>query len=505
MRVPDVDGQVAYPTTVGERVSVLDRTRRVRLESNVNLFERRHTSAPNNRDNPFAGAGCENVAYREEVPRHELEDCLLELGVIADDLTGGMMVASLLEREGVRCPLVTAISGLAGLDQEAEAVVIARKIRLLPAADAVADARRSAEALLAKRTKRIYYKYSALFMSTEQGNIGPVSEALMEMTGADSVLFCPAWRGATVYAGRLFVNDRLLHESGASLDPATPMTNSNLVEVLQSQSSVGVGLLPRRVLREAKPAAEAWIGRGVLDGTRFFVADAIESDDVDRIAELAMESPLGTGADQLPIHLARNWRRGGEGRVEAEPRVLLAPAPGYQAVLSGSCSGNTNRQLRVFEKCHPLFRVDLLQAASDTSTLDTIVDWAADKLASGPVGIATTTDHDGVQRAQRALGRQGSARLAEDLLGRVAGRLHHLGVRKFVVAGGETSGKVIDTLGIERLRVSGFDHLGGGYCHAAGADPISLVTKAGGAGDEDFFETALQRMREADVAGQSRR
>ena len=422
---------------------------------------------------------------------------MLELGVIADDLTGGMMVASLLEREGVRCPLVTSTGGLAGLDEDAQAVVIGRKIRLLPPEEAVADARRSAKALLAKQAKRIYYKYSALFMSTEKGNIGPVSESLMALTGADHVLFCPTWRGATVYLGRLFVNDRMLHESGARHDPATPMTNSNLVEVLQAQSQVKVGLLPLRVLHSARPAAEELLARQVGDGTRFFIADAIDGEDVARIAELTLDSPLGTGADQLPIYLARNWRRGQE---KTEPCRLLPPAPGHQAVLSGSCSPNTNRQIRAFEQKHPLFKVDLLQAAGDSNIVDKIVDWAADKLEQGPVGIATTTDHDGVERAQRVLGRQRAANLAEDLLGRVTSRLHRLGVRKFVVAGGETSGKVIDALGIDRLRVSSFDYLGGGYCHAAGTDPISLVTKAGGAGEEDFFDAALRRMGEADAA-----
>ena len=423
---------------------------------------------------------------------------MLELGVIADDLTGGMMVASLLEREGVRCPLVMSTEGLAELDENAEAVVIGRKIRLLPPEEAVADARRSAEALLAKRTKRIYYKYSALFMSTEKGNIGPVSESLMALTGADHVLFCPTWRGATVYLGRLFVNDRMLHESGASRDPATPMTNSNLLEVLQAQSQVKVGLLPLRVLHGAKPAADEFLAEQTSGGTPFFIADAIDGDDVARIAELTVDSPFSTGADQLPIYLARNWR---QGQGETEPLTLLPPAPGYEAVLSGSCSPNTNRQIKVFEQQHPLFRVDLPQAARDSNMVDKIVDWAADKLDQGPVGIATTTDHEGVERAQRVLGRQGAADLAEDLLGRVTSRLHGLGVRKFVVAGGETSGKVIDTLGIDRLRVSSFDYLGGGYCHAAGTDPISLVTKAGGAGGEDFFDAALRRMREADAAG----
>ena len=425
---------------------------------------------------------------------------MLELGVIADDLTGGMMVASLLEREGVRCPLVTSVEGLNGLQDDAEAVVIGRKIRLLPAQEAVADAHRSAEGLLAKQTKRIYYKYSALFMSTDKGNIGPVSEDLMALTGADHVLFCPTWRGATVYLGRLFVNDIMLHESGASRDPVTPMTNSNLIEVLQAQSQVKTGLLPLHTLRSGKSAATEYLSEQISDGSAFFIADAIDEGDVERIAELAATSRLSTGADYLPIYLARNWQ---QGQQKSEPLTLLPPAPGYSAVLAGSCSPKTNRQLKVFEQQHPLYRVDLLEAADNANLIDEIVEWAADKLSKGPVGIATSADHEGVKRAQKVLGSQGAADLAEGLLGGLTTRLHELGVRKFVIAGGETSGTVIDTLGIDRLQVSSFDHLGGGYCHATGTEPMSLVTKAGGAGEEDFFEAALERMQAADAAAQN--
>lgn len=425
---------------------------------------------------------------------------MLELGVIADDLTGGMMVASLLEREGVRCPLVTSVKGLAALEDDAEAVVIGRKIRLLPADEAVADAHRSAEALLAIRTKRIYYKYSALFMSTDKGNIGPVSEDLKALTGVDHVLFCPTWRGATVYLGRLFVNDIMLHECGASRDPVTPMTNSNLIEVLQAQSQVKTGMLPLRVLRNGKSAAVEYLSEQISNGTAFFIADAIDEGDVERIAELAATSRLSTGADFLPIYLARNWQ---QVQQRNEPLTLLPPARGYSAVLAGSCSMKTNRQLKVFEQHHPLYRVDLLEAADNANLIDEIVEWAADKMENGPLGIATTADHEGVERAQKVLGRQGAADVAEGLLGGLTTRLYELGVRKFVIAGGETSGTVIDTLGIDRLQVSSFDHLGGGYCHAAGPEPISLVTKAGGAGEEDFFEAALVRMRAADAAGQN--
>ncbi|HAK50281.1 MAG TPA: hypothetical protein DCM54_00025 [Gammaproteobacteria bacterium] len=424
---------------------------------------------------------------------------MLELGVIADDLTGGMMVASLLEQEGVRCPLVTSVEALANLDKDAEAVVIGRKIRLAPPEDAVAEVRRIGEALLAKETRRLYYKYSALFMSTDQGNIGPASEVLVELTGADHVLFCTRWAGCTVYMGRAFVNSAMLHESGASRDPATPMTNSNLVEVLQAQSKVKVGSLPFRVIRGEKSQAEQYLREQINEGTSFFIADGIDDiPDVENVARLSVDTPLSAGADGLPIYLARAWQQGNR---KSEPSTLLPPAPGYAAVLAASCSGKTNRQLKLFEEKYPLYRVDLLEAAKAPDMIDEIVSWASGKLEAGPVGISTTMDADGVERVQAVLGRQGAADLAEDILGKVTKRLHEIGVRKFVVAGGETSGKVIDTLGINQLQVSAFDTLGGGYCHAAGSDPVSLVTKAGGQGQENFFEEALERMRAADAQG----
>ena len=273
---------------------------------------------------------------------------MLELGVIADDLTGGLMVASLLEREGVCCPLVTSAGALDGLDNDAEAVVVGCRLRLAAPSQAAAEARSIGEALLGKQAKRLYYKYSALFMSTEQGNIGPVSEALMELTEAGRVLFCPQWGGVTVYMGRAFVNQVMLHECGASRDPVTPMTNSNLVEVLQAQSQAKVGFLPLATMRGDNLAAEAYLAEQASKGTKFFVADGINQDtDVTRIAELCLDAPLSTGADGLPVYLARAWQ---QGRQKPEPQTLLPPAPGYVAVLAGSCSNKTNQQLELFEQ-----------------------------------------------------------------------------------------------------------------------------------------------------------
>ncbi len=419
---------------------------------------------------------------------------MLELGVIADDLTGGMMVASLLEREGVRCPLVTSVDALNTLDDDTQAVVVGRKLLIQPPDDARADAKHTAEALLAKGTKQIYYKYSALFSSTARGNIGPVAETLMDLTQADHVFFCPIWKNTTIYQGRLFLGEIMLHESPRRNDPVTPMTNSNLVEVLQEQSQVKVGLLPYQIVVSGTDACENYISEQKALGVKFFVVDVIHESDLEQLATLSRDLPLSTGADLLPVMLARNW----QGNTRSQPKTLLPPAPGYEAVISGSCTGKSVRQLAHFEQTHPVFRIDLLEAAQDANMVDRIVEWAKDRLEKGPVGVGTSTDPDGVKRAQAKLGREGAATLADKLLSSVAQHFYQHGVRKFVVMGGETSGAVMAALGIERVSVATFDVLNGGYCHRAGRDPLSLVLKAGGVGEGNFIHTALEQMREAD-------
>ena len=416
----------------------------------------------------------------------------LELGVIADDLTGGVKLASLLEDAGVRCPLVTSAEALESLDDDVQAVVMGRKILSLPAEDAVADAVRSGRALLAKGARQLYYKYSALFSSTASGNIGPVAEALMELTRAETVLFCPARpnRRATVYMGRLFIGTQMLHETPRRHDPVTPMTNSNLVEVLQSQSRVKVGLLDHTTMRAGEARCARYLAEQTAAGVRFFIVDVVDDAGLAQVASLARNAALTTGSDDYPVALAEGWaipRRG-----SWQPGVL--PGSGEAVVIAGSCTPKTRRQLARFEQDHPVFRIDLLEAAGDSGLIQRIVDWAAARLPHGPVGVATTADADGVKRAQAELGQEGASALADDILGNVARHLRELGTRKFVVAGGETSGTVMDALAVHRVDVGAYDELEGGFCQESGGDPLSLVLKAGSAGGEDFLDLALARL-----------
>ena len=394
-------------------------------------------------------------------------------------------------------PVVTDTDALQDLDDDVRAVVVARKLLIQPPSEAVADAKGVAQALLEKGAKQLYYKYSALFSSTARGNIGPVSEALMKLTGADHVLFCPARpeNNATVYQGRLFLKSGMLHESARRNDPVTPMTNSNLVEVLQSQSQVKVGLLRYQTLREGRDASKHYIAEQVALGVRFFIVDAINPEDMTSIARLARDTPLVTGSDDLPVALAEGWSPSQTGN---EPRTLLPPAPGHLALISGSCTPKSLRQLELFEREYPVFRIDLRQISESDTLIDEVMAWAQDRVTLGPIGVATTTTLDEVQRVHAKVGREGATALADHMLGNFARRFYDLGVRKFLVAGGETSGTVMDSLGVDRVDVAIHDELQGSYCHRAGDVPLALMLKAGNTGGEDFYDNAIDRLRRAD-------
>ncbi|MAD94783.1 MAG: hypothetical protein CML33_04735 [Rhodobacteraceae bacterium] len=427
---------------------------------------------------------------------------MIELGVLADDLTGGMMVASLLESEGVSCPLVTSVNELAEVARsEATAVVVARKIRLVDAALAEKEAVRVVQALQAIGCKRFFYKYCATFDSTEKGNIGPVADAMLTALSEQHTLFCPAFPRYTVTLlnGILYLGKTPLGESFKRDDPVTPMTNSNLVEVLQMQSQRKVGLISREILGQGPDAIEEYIQAD--DDTSFYITDAADDEDMARIADFALDWSLTTGADALPVFLARAWQQRDRSIRMTEAKTHLSASPGYEAFIAGSCAAATLSQVAYFEQRHPTFRVDLIEAAKRSDYVDHILSWAADNIASGPIGVTTSVDLEGLKITQSKLGRQGAADLADRILGEVASGLHTLGVRKFVVAGGETSGQIMSALNVKQLAVAGFDELSGGYCHQAGTKPTSFVLKAGAIPKDDFFFIAIDRLREADMLG----
>lgn len=414
------------------------------------------------------------------------------LGAIADDLTGAVELAGMLAAGGMRVALVLDDAPVpAGHD----AVVVALASRVAPVAEARAGFARATDALLGAGAERIFFKYCATFDSTPAGNIGPCADLLMERTGAEFTLFAPTFPEVErrVFMGHLFVGAQLVSDSPKRLDPLTPMTDPNLVKVLSAQTARGVGLIPLPLVAQGAAAVLQGVGALRAEGVSYAIADAGTEGDLATLARASWDWRLTTGGSNLAAHYPAIWRE--KGLLSPARAATPLRAGGRGAVLAGSCSDRTREQVEHFAAHHPVLRIDLARVDSPEVALREATEWALPLLARGPVCVTTAGDAEAVAAAQARLGRDGAARAAEGLLGALAVALVEAGVRRILVAGGESSGAVIRSLGISRLSVAPYVSPGIGLCAAAAPLPLALCLKSGKLGPVDMFSTVLETMR----------
>ena len=432
----------------------------------------------------------------------------LRLGCIADDFTGATDLASTLVRSGMRTVQTIGVPSEAE-HLDADAVVVALKSRTIPPADAVARSLAACRWLRARGATQIYFKVCSTFDSTPRGNIGPVLEALMDELGCDFTLATPAFpeNGRTVFKGHLFVADVLLSESGMRQHPLTPMTDANLVRVLQAQLH---GTARRRVGRldlavvacsaaAIAEAATALQGSGIA----IAIADAVSDADLHRLGEAVTGWPLVCGGSGLAVGLARNF-----GLAPAGDAARLPDVVGPCAIVSGSCSEATRAQVAHFIAQGGSARRLDLEALSAPGRASTVADIAADIAAwagqcwrsapDRPVLVYSSAAPDEVSAVQARLGNDDAGAQVEALLGDVARALVAKGARRLVVAGGETSGACVQALAIDRLRIGAQIDPGVPWCHAAaaaaGPGGLQLALKSGNFGGVDFFSRAFARV-----------
>ncbi len=416
----------------------------------------------------------------------------LLFGAIADDLTGAVELAGMLAAGGARTALVT---DEAAIPEAADAVVIALRSRVAPRAEAVARFRTAADALGARGAAQLFFKYCATFDSTAAGNIGPCADVLAERGG--SLLFCPSFPEAerTVYRGHLFVGDVLVSRSPKRLDPLTPMTEPDLVQVLQPQTEHRVGLLPLACVAQGASAIRAHAAEQRAHGVPYLIADAVFERDLRAIAAASWDWPAMTGGSSIAAHYPSLWREAG--RLSPAPVNGPAPVCGHAAVLAGSYADRTREQIDRFAEQHPVLRLDLRALGEPDQAVASALDWAKARLPAGPLCISTAASPDAVAAAQDAFGIAGAASRAETLLSEIARGLQTLGVRRLLVAGGETSGAVVQALGISRLAVAPYAAAGIGTCTTEAPVPMALCLKSGKLGPVDMFARTLAAMGEA--------
>lgn len=418
----------------------------------------------------------------------------LLLGCIGDDFTGSTDLANTLVRSGMRTVQLIGVPA-AGELPECDAAVVALKSRTIPADEAVGQSLRALEWLRGAGARQFMFKYCSTFDSTDAGNIGPVAEALLEALGADFTIACPAFpeTGRTVYQGHLFVGELLLSESGMENHPLTPMTDPNLVRVLARQTRCKVGLVPIDVVARGRSAVGEAFARARAAGERMVIVDAIEGEHLETVAGAAAQLALVTGGSGIARGLPQNFRDAGllGAGVEADrlPRV-----EGKAAVLAGSCSSATQGQVAAFAARRPALRLDVTELARDPGMAARAIAWACARLDEGPVLVYSTDTPDAVRRAQAELGRERAGELLERTMAAIAQGLVAAGVRRLVVAGGETSGAVVGALGVRGLRIGGQIDPGVPWTTTLDEPTLALALKSGNFGAPDFFAKAFEAL-----------
>ena len=421
------------------------------------------------------------------------------LGCIADDFTGATDLANNLVRGGMRSVQTIGVPE-SDAPVDADAIVVALKSRTIPAADAVAQSLAALRWLRKQGVEQVYFKVCSTFDSTPAGNIGPVTDALLDALGSDFTIACPAFPAnqRTVYRGHLFVGDMLLSDSGMKNHPLTPMTDANLVRVLQAQTRRKVGLVPIEVVAGGPSAIRARFDTLRAEGFGIAIVDAIDDADLLRLGAALDGMPLVTAGSGVALGLPPNWRL--HGRLGEPGRAdRLPPARGHRAVVSGSCSVATNAQVRDFlQRGGVGVAIDPRALAAGQDVAAQALAALVPKLGQAPVLAYATAEPAQVQAVQRELGVQRAGELVEQALARIAAGLVEAGVRQLVVAGGETSGAVVQALGVRQLAIGPQIDPGVPWtaAHAGAADGalLHLALKSGNFGGTGFFTDAFEKL-----------
>lgn len=415
----------------------------------------------------------------------------LLLGCIADDFTGATDLANNLARGGLRVIQTMGVP-IGPLGEDADAVVVALKSRTIAPAQAVEQSLGALKWLKAAGPRQIYFKVCSTFDSTLAGNIGPVTEALMEALGSDFCVVTPAFpdNGRTVFKGHLFAGDALLSESSMRHHPLTPMLDSNLVRVMQAQTKRRVGLIDYSVVARGGVAIRKQIAELKQQGIAIAIADAVSNADLSSLGSSLRDALVMTAGSGLAIGLAQNFEVDA-----ARPTLHAPPASGYRAAISGSCSVATNRQVLAFARAgRPSLAIDPLRVASGVDVAAEALAWAEPLLKDGPVLIYSSAEPSRVQAVQGQLGVEGAGAMVEQTLSSIARGLVAKGVGQLVVAGGETSGACVQALGIERLSIGVQIDPGVPWCHADlghAQGGLHIALKSGNFGDDRFFLKAF--------------
>ncbi|MEM9222971.1 MAG: 3-oxo-tetronate kinase [Pseudomonadota bacterium] len=402
------------------------------------------------------------------------------LGCIGDDFTGSSDLANTLAKQGMRVVQYAGIPSDPSSD-DIDAGVVSLKSRSIAPQDAVRHSLAALDWLKAQGCQQFFFKYCSTFDSTPQGNIGPVADALAEALGADPVVFCPAFPGTgrSIYQGHLFVNDRLLNESGMQDHPLTPMTDSDIRRWLARQTRFAVGHVAEETVHSGASAIVKALSTQQRAGKRHIVVDAIREEDLLEIGRAARDLKLVTGGSGVALGLPSNFGR-------SRAPVGWSAQPGKALALSGSCSSATRGQVAWHCARHPNREIPAADVIEGTLSAADVAEWALAQ--PGLPLIYSSAEPQAVTLIQQKYGQERAATALENFFAEVARRACHGGATRIIAAGGETSGAVVEGLDLTSLEIG--PEIDPGVPAIRASTNLVLALKSGNFGTENFFEKA---------------
>lgn len=418
----------------------------------------------------------------------------LLLGAIADDFTGASDLANTLVKQGMRVVQVIGVPDENTQPGDAEAIIVALKSRTEPVDKAVSDSLTALRWLEARGAAQFFFKYCSTFDSTPNGNIGPVTDALMQALDCGYAFLCPAFptNNRTIYQGHLFVGEQLLSESPMKDHPLTPMRDANLMRLMDAQSENLSGLVPLQKVRQGAEAIASAVEDLKSQGYSYGVIDAVSDDDLMTIAKAAAEHRLITGGSGVALGLPANFR--GQGKSRQATQATLPSVGGRELVLAGSCSAATRAQIAVVKEIWPHRKIDVDAIAAGQDVTATLANWAESQDSETPILIYASSDPDEVAGIQQRHGVDRAGAMVEKVMADLARRLVACGFTRLVVAGGETSGAVVSALDIKTLRIGPEIDPGVPWTESLADPMVALALKSGNFGAEDFFVKAFGMM-----------
>ena len=416
------------------------------------------------------------------------------LGCIADDFTGATDLASMLARSGVNVSLRIGVP-LSTPENTAEIEVIALKTRSISASKAIEESLSALKWLKEAGAKKYFFKYCSTFDSTAEGNIGPVSEALMNELKVDQTIYCPAFpeNGRSIYMGNLFVGQKLLSESSMKDHPLTPMNDSNLMRLLSAQVSRRVGLADQIVVNSGVNSLKEKLISLKENDVPHVIVDAVADTDLDTIASACQDMDFITGGSALAMPLAEFYKA--SGKISANDNSFMNKKLNTGSIiLSGSCSEMTIIQVKNFiQRGAAAFQLDPIDLAENG--VKKVLDWLSSQDFTKNTIIYATSDPDTVKKVQAELGVDMAGKIVEQGLSECAIAARELGIKNFIIAGGETSGAITKALNVRQLDI-GIEIAPGVPWTFSGKrnNQIALSLKSGNFGSEEFFTEALNKL-----------